>query len=78
MGYNVCPEIKKSAIHCKKDFICLTRNKTTLCKVISTIDNNTMYVYCQNKESCPYQYQYNERTLCTCPVRKDIYNKYNI
>ena len=78
MGYHICEEIKKSAIHCQKNFVCLTRDNASICKVISTINDNTMYVYCQNKIVCPYQYQYNGRTLCTCPVRKGIYNKYNI
>ena len=71
-------EIKQSAELCQDKYGCLTGQKKTICKVISTVNNNEMYVICQNNNACKYRHQVNERILCTCPVRLEIYNKYKI
>lgn len=71
-------EIKQSATLCQNDHVCLTRNKENICKVISTVNNNVMYVICLHKNACNYKHQVDERILCTCPVRLEIFKKFNI
>ena len=72
-------EIKQSATLCKKEHICLKRQKECLCQVISTVNDDRLYVYCvSNMNGCNYKHKTDERILCTCPVRLEIYNKYKI
>ncbi len=78
MEFHVSNEIKKSAINCRKKFICLSRNEANICKVISSVNNDVIFVYCQNNCVCVYQHNFNNRIICTCPVRLEIYSKYDI
>ena len=67
-----------AAVDCPKDCSCLNGGDKDLCRVISTINDEILYVVCLNGESCPYKGRDRERAYCSCPVRKEIYNKYKI
>jgi len=71
-------DIKRSAKLCQKNHICLSKQCENLCKVIAVINNNKMYVDCDNQNGCLYKHHMDDRTLCTCPVRLEIFNKYKI
>ena len=78
MTFYVSDEIKKSAVKCEKNYICLSRNEENVCKVISSVDDHIMHVYCAHVDKCVYKYPDEGRCLCTCPVRKEIYDKYDV
>ena len=65
-------KIKCSAKVCHNDYVCLTKQKENICKVISTLNNNVIYINCLSKKDCPYKHKMEERMFCTCPVRIEI------
>lgn len=75
--FYISDEIKKETDKCRKDFSCLSEKGCDLCKVVSCFDCDAHFIYCMN-EDCSYQNKIGERTICDCPVRKNIYYKYNV
>ena len=74
----VSEEIKSTATKCNRMHECLTWSRDRLCKVTSTVNGNELYVACEHGKDCDYQHAVEGRTLCTCPVRLEVYRKYNI
>jgi hypothetical protein len=74
----ISKDIKEATKNCSKDFSCLRKNETTLCKVVFCVNCKLHGVLCESDEPCNYRYNAEERTFCTCPVRKEIYSKYNV
>jgi hypothetical protein len=71
-------DIKQSVKLCYKHFACLNGKKENMCNVISTLNTYELYVYCKRNSLCTYKHLLNERILCTCPIRIEIYCKYGI
>jgi hypothetical protein len=70
-------EIIESAKKCEYNFECLS-NKNCFC--LSSIVNNIIYdkalfIKC-NENSCGYNIIFGQSTICTCPVRSEIFKKY--
>ena len=64
---------------CSNDFECL-RNENYVCrtmKVESCIGGTILFMNCKDK-LCNYKIYYGNGTICNCPVRKELYNKYKI
>jgi len=71
-------EILKKTTDCKKNFECLNKDCNVLCKVVININQDVLFVKCLCKDICNYQMFYGYETICTCPTRKEIFNKYSI
>ena len=71
-------EIKCSATACINKHECLIWPKDKFCTVTSTVNDNKLFVYCKHEKECPYKHLIENRILCTCPVRLEIYQKYNV
>ena len=63
---------------CKKDFSCLSEKRKELCKVKHSVANEVHFIECLDTESCSYMLSFGDSIICTCPVRKAIYNQYKI
>ncbi len=74
----VNPEILKNTTECKKDFSCLSGNRTDLCKVELNVNDKIHFVKCLSDEPCDYKKSFGYSFICICPVRKELYNRYNI
>jgi len=74
-------EIDKTIIaqttKCKKDIACLKDNGFNICKVSECINNEVHFLECNCDNRCNYRTSFGFKYLCDCPVRKEIYNKYN-
>ena len=68
----------KETIKCKKDFSCLDEKRKELCKVNHNVGNEVHFIECLDTESCSYMLSFGDSIICTCPVRKEIYNQYKI
>ncbi len=68
----------KNASECQKKSSCLFGEQKDLCKIEKHITNNLIYVKCLNKEYCNFQISFGSFYVCSCPVRKEIYNRYGI
>ena len=74
-------EIKKEVIDstkkCDHKFECLSK-KDCIClvsKAKSIIYNKALFIECE-ESNCKYNIIYGQSTICTCPVRNEIFKKY--
>jgi hypothetical protein len=68
--------IKKTK--CLFNFVCLSDPDKILCKVESNVGNSVLFVKPTNGSICNYKTNFGEGHICKCPVRKEIYEKYNL
>ena len=69
----------KETIHCDNNFECL-RNENYVCRVAKIercIGGKVLFIECKDR-FCNYKIGFGDGTICTCPTRKEIYNKYHI
>jgi hypothetical protein len=76
MNIKVDDNIKQETTKCKKKFSCLSGE--TPCSVELCIDNKIHFIKCVSKEPCSYKVPFGYSDVCTCPVRKELYNNYKI
>jgi len=78
MESHVSDEVKQSATNCKKDFSCLKAGRNDLCQVKYCVGGKLHFIKCLNQEYCSYQHAFGDEFFCSCPVRKELYNRYGI
>lgn len=66
---------KSITIYCDKDFHCLI-DPSICCDVVSVTPNPAFYVKYTHGYRCPYELTIGDFTVCKCPIRKEIYNRY--
>jgi len=72
----VSDQAKRSTEECTKDFACLKGNLAP-CKLEQCLGREVLV--CLNKEYCPYQIRFGFADyLCSCPIRKELYEKYHM
>jgi hypothetical protein len=76
MKYEIDDETFNTVKQCDKSFECLSDDATCLCEVEKCV-NRVIFTYeCKDGKYCHFQQDYGDKLFCTCPVRKEIYNKY--
>jgi len=60
---------------CDKGFTCL-QETPLYCTVLSTLGHSMVTLQCQDKLECRYNKSYGALSVCTCPVRHEIFKKY--
>ena len=68
----------KNAGKCRKGHSCLSGQRDDLCKVELNVDDKIHFVKCMSNESCAYRISFGYSYVCLCPVRKELFNRYNI
>ena len=68
--------IKKTK--CPFNFVCLSDTDKISCKVETNINHSVLFVKPTNGSLCNYRTNFGEGYICKCPVRKEIYEKYNL
>jgi hypothetical protein len=80
-------EIRKETIErtnkCKMDHACLTNNDNIRCKIIDIVDHKIHFskIHPANSDCCQlsgYHLAFGMGTICCCPVRKELFEKYRI
>ncbi len=66
----------KNASRCKKNYSCLSGGN--LCKVDMCVEDKILFIVCVNGETCNYRVPFGYSYVCTCPVRKELYNLYKL
>jgi len=73
-------KVIEKTIHCKKEFECLRDVHTSCCinhKVVRCVEKRVLFVKCMDC-LCHYNMTYGVNNIvCSCPVRVEIYRKYN-
>ena len=83
MAFKVSDEAIKGTTKCSWNFKCLEYNKSPkcavnkpMCEVENTLEN---YLFVDwNHEKCHYKLDFGDSFICLCPVRKEIYKRYNM
>ncbi len=75
MKYEIDDAIVNAATHCKNNHACLEAGNL-LCPVEHCLMHRIHYVKCLHEDPCPYKGTLDNATICTCPVRKEIFNLY--
>jgi len=68
---------KSMASKCKKKCSCLEKNRK-ICKARKCILDSALYIIFKDQECCNYHYSVGGDSFCGCPVRKEIFKKYEI
>ena len=76
MSITVDKHTIKSTTECNKDLACLHGDEHPLCKVKLSVRDETVFVKCLNTEHCYYKMAFGYLFVCSCPVRNDIYKRY--
>jgi hypothetical protein len=71
-------QIIEQATRCQKHFDCLSNEEHVYCDVEYCVDGKVLFIRCIGEENCEYKVQFGDSCMCTCPVRKEIYNRYRI
>ncbi len=71
-------EILSKTTNCAKNFDCINSDKEFRCKVEDCVNSEVHFVKCINVNFCAYKMSFAHSFICTCPTRKEIYNKYGV
>ncbi len=75
-------EIDKKTIsvtwNCPRDFDCLNSDSHVYCNVENCINKKVLFVKYVGKSFCNYKMSFGNSSICTCPTRKEIFNKYRL
>jgi len=67
----------KSTTNCNKGMQCLHGVKKPLCEVDYCVMDKVFFINCLNNKQCSYQINFGYKLMCSCPVRKEIFKRYN-
>lgn len=79
MLFQVSEEIRQSADRCIQNQSCLSEKGRGLCEVESLLSDRMLFVKPEDKCAyCNYSLRYGHSTICSCPVRGELYRRYNV
>ena len=72
------PDTIKATTQCSHDFACLKGDKHSMCKIEECVNKKVIFVKYKGYTQCAYRMPFADSTICNCPVRKEIFNKYGL
>jgi hypothetical protein len=77
--------ILKAADRCEKQFACLSgrqacqrNDKHQCCTVKKAVGKTVLFLHEAENKYCRNKMDFGYSPICACPVRREIYNKYNV
>ena len=67
----------RSTTECDKGMQCLHGANRPLCEVDYSVMDEVFFVHCLNNKRCSYRINFGYNLMCTCPIRKEIFKRYN-
>jgi hypothetical protein len=77
MRIEIDTNILSQTTECGRDFACLA-DTGKLCRVENCVNNKVHFIECRDDAKCNYQISFGYSYICTCPTRKEIYNRYGL
>ena len=75
-------KIDKTVLHnttgCIHDFTCLTGDKTCLCEVVDSNEEDIVEIKAKPSIPCKYCLSLESSNYCNCPTRVEVHNRYNM
>jgi hypothetical protein len=78
MQIQVSEESIAGASKCCKEKSCLSQTADSLCNVVFCVNGRILGVLGHDDGFCSFKHTLEDRTCCSCPVRIELYAKYNI
>ena len=78
MIFNIDKKTEQKTTDCNKDFDCLTNEKHIFCTGKYLVRKDLALDECLSENRCYYRMSLGQMHFCTCPTRKEIFNKYGI
>jgi hypothetical protein len=79
MKFNVSEDILKNTTKCTDNFSCLNGNSGCLCDIEDCSEGQIHFLHPKNHYGiCEYKMAFGYSYTCNCPIRKEIYNHYNV
>ncbi len=75
--FELSGEIIAKANKCKRNYACLNEKTPPLCSVSDCVNCEIHFISTQTSY-CPYFLYFADEVICTCPVRKELFNKFKI
>ena len=70
--------ILQRTTHCNHEFCCLSGDKKSLCDVVGSVGFDIKVIKPKSENDCKYHLSYGNGSLCVCPTRNELYNRYKI
>jgi len=79
MAYQVSDSTKKQTTKCFYQFACLKNDDWDTCSIERDIQRTFLVIKTKGiKNACPYSFAYGSLYYCTCPTRREIYQRHKI
>lgn len=78
MVYNVSRAAIEACTECPRDHACLHEDGDKLCRISGCVDGAVYFITCADENPCPYKRPAWGRVYCNCPIRREIYHKYDV
>lgn len=69
--------VNSTAELCQNNHACLDMDGYKPCEVVDCINNQLLFVKCEDRH-CAYKLFYGDEVICQCPVRKELYQNYQV
>ncbi len=77
MKYEISQEIFRQTLECDRDIECLVPGNQPSCSIKDCVNQKVHFIAKHNRH-CPYHLHFGNEIICTCPVRKELYNRYKV
>jgi hypothetical protein len=78
VNIEISEDIIEKTRGCKKNFSCLNGSSECLCEVEGSSGYDILYINPDSNRDCIYCTRLGTSSLCSCPARNEIYNRYKI
>jgi hypothetical protein len=76
MKYNISEETLINTTKCSHNFRCLRDDDFQVCEPEEYVSDELLFVDTKSNIPCSYKLPFADSCICHCPVRKEIYRKY--
>ncbi len=78
MKFEIPEDIVQQATKCTKNLRCISENNENICRVLCHMEHDICFIKCVDAEDCSYLEKHERTILCNCPVRNEIYLRYEV
>lgn len=75
MDFEVSDETRQRTDRCWRGFACLSGEEDFICEVEESV-GDVVFVNRSTSTYCPYDVTFGYSHMCSCPVRREIYERY--
>jgi hypothetical protein len=78
MAYQIGEDTKKRTTKCPYNFECLNNKKWDTCCIEKELSGGLVIKNISRQKFCNYFLYFGSRHICMCPIRVEIYRRFNI